>query len=157
MANILDVIAGGISGLAKDAAAGIFEGVAKAIGSVVGDPTVKAQLTEKLAEAQIAAGIRIEEIALQGIQAQTRINEIEAASPDNFTRRWRPFIGWTCGVGLASALIVGPFFTWAAGWIATGKPGPFPTIDTNLLWMTLGSMLGIGTMRTVEKVQGVTK
>jgi hypothetical protein len=41
-------------------------------------------------------------------------------------------------------------------WVATiqGWPAP-PTIDTDLLWVVLSGMLGIGGLRTYEKAKGV--
>lgn len=89
---------------------------------------------------------------LQRVMGQLEINAAEAASPDPFTSRWRPFVGWCCGVGFLWATIGHPVFAYVA--VVKGWP-PAPNIDTEVLLYTLGGMLGLGTLRTVEKAKGV--
>ncbi len=143
---------------------GIFKGARDLISLWKLDPAIaaknaqeQAQWAAKLAEMELQ--LRNAELTLDGtlIQAQNKVNEIEAASEDPFVRRWRPAIGYICGIGLSLTFIIGPFFTWISGWIATGKPGPFPLPPTaDLMVLTLG-MLGIGGYRTFEKVRGVAR
>jgi hypothetical protein len=91
---------------------------------------------------------------LKQILAQLEINAKEAAHPSIFVAGWRPFVGWTCGIGFLYATIVHNLI----GWIATAKGWPMPpTIDSELLIYVLGGMLGIGGLRTYEKVKRVTK
>lgn len=90
--------------------------------------------------------------ALKLAQAQTGVNQVEAASSDKFTSRWRPFIGWICGSGLAVQFLVGPLFTWIVA--LAGHPIAFPQLDMGTLLTLLAGMLGLGGMRTVEKLQG---
>jgi hypothetical protein len=71
-----------------------------------------------------------------------------------FVAGWRPFIGWVCGAGLATQFLVGPLFTWVAALL--GKPVVFPVLDLSTLVTLLIGMLGLGGMRTLEKVNGVT-
>ena len=154
MANILDVIGGGISGLAKDAAAGIFSGIADVIAKFKADPTVSAQLAEKLREleielekAQLAA-----ETALS--EAQNKVNEAEAASGDKFASRWRPSIGWICGFGLGYTFILQPFLAWGSSnwhWVLP------PILDINALMTLLFGMLGLGAQRSYDKMKGTVK
>lgn len=157
MANVLDYLAGGVSGVVKDAAAGLFSGVAEIIGKFKADPEKAMQHEEvlKQIEAALAKDQLNATVALS--QAQAKINEIEAASTSFWVSGWRPGVGWTCVVGLNAALLVGPFFTWVSGWIATGKPGPFPTLDTGTLMTLVTSMLGTAYLRTQEKLAGVAK
>lgn len=157
MASVLDYLAGGVSGVVKDAAAGLFSGVAEIIGKFKADPEKAMQHEEVLRqiEAALAKDQLNATVALN--QAQAKVNEIEAASQDWVQRRWRPSVGWTCVLGLNMAFFIGPFFTWISGWIATGKPGPFPTPDTGLLIALVTSMLGTATLRTYERLQGASK
>jgi hypothetical protein len=90
--------------------------------------------------------------ALKLAQAQTGVNQVEAASADKFTSRWRPFIGWICGSGLAVQFLVGPLFTWVAA--LAGHPIAFPQLDMATLLTLLAGMLGLGGLRTMEKLQG---
>lgn len=86
--------------------------------------------------------------------AQIGVNLEEAKSSDPFTSRWRPFIGWACGVAFAYMALVEPVLRFVAV-VAFGYAGEFPAIDTMLTLQVLGGLLGLGAMRSVEKVKGV--
>jgi hypothetical protein len=82
------------------------------------------------------------------------VNAKEAASPHLFVSGWRPAVGWCCGAGFLWATIGQPVFSWVA--VAKGWPAP-PQIDTEVLLYVLGGMLGLGSLRSVEKIKGATK
>lgn len=86
-------------------------------------------------------------------KAQTDVNAVEAASNNLFVSGWRPWIGWVCGSGFAVQFLVGPMCTWVAG--LSGHPVVFPSLDLSAMMPLLGGMLGLGALRTVEKVKGV--
>jgi Holin of 3TMs, for gene-transfer release len=86
-------------------------------------------------------------------QAQTDVNKVEAASPSVFVAGWRPFIGWVCGLGMASTYVFGPFVSWIAALL--GHPTQWPQLDIATLMSCLMGMLGLGTLRTYEKKNGV--
>ncbi len=141
--------------------AGGVQGVLGSIGDIIGRFKANPDIAAKA-----SADIAVAEAELQKAQAQydqqiqlgqIEINKIEAASAGWFTSGWRPFTGWTCGTGLAMASIIGPFITWVSGWIATGKPGPFPIPDLSILLPTLTGMLGLGVMRSYDKGQGTVR
>lgn len=95
---------------------------------------------------QLAAAVAL-------VQGQLEINKAEAASPNAFTSGWRPAIGWVCAAALACQYIVRPALEWAG--VVSGHPlPPLPGIDANL-WELLTAMLGLGSLRTFEKVKGV--
>ena len=85
-------------------------------------------------------------------RGQLAVNQVEAAAPDFFTRGWRPFIGWICGAGLATQFMIGPLATWAGQLM--GAEIAFPTLDMGTLLTLLMGMLGLGAMRTAEKIRG---
>jgi hypothetical protein len=96
--------------------------------------------------AQLAAAVAV-------VQGQLDINKTEAASSSAFTSGWRPAIGWVCAAALACQYIARPLVAW--GGIVTGHPLPqLPGIDDNL-WQLLTAMLGLGSLRSLEKVKGV--
>lgn len=113
------------------------------IDKLIPDPKAKAEATQKLLEMQQNGDLAV-------IAGQNRINEIEAASSNPFVAGWRPFIGWVCGLALAVQLVVGPLATWGAG--LAGHPIAFPKMETELLTTLVVSMLGLGGMRTYEKL-----
>jgi hypothetical protein len=89
-------------------------------------------------------------------KGQLAINQIEAGNANLFVAGWRPFIGWVCGTAFAYTLIIHPFMIFMCAVSGKVLP-PLPNIDTNLLGWALGGILGLGTMRTTEKIKGVTK
>jgi hypothetical protein len=89
---------------------------------------------------------------LKQILAQLDINAKEAAHPSMFVAGWRPGAGWAGVAGLVYASIGQPLLTWLA--TAKGWPAP-PPVDTELLLYVLGGMLGLGGLRSYEKVKSV--
>jgi hypothetical protein len=83
--------------------------------------------------------------------AQIEVNKNEASSTNLFVSGWRPFIGWVCGLSLAY-----PLFKIFADWWCTSHGMPsLPSINNTELQTILYGMLGLGGMRTYEKIKGV--
>ena len=118
----------------------------KVIDRLFPDPKMKAEATLKLMELQQAGDLAI-------IAGQLELNKVEAANPNLFVSGWRPFVGWACASALAIQLVIGPLFAWATA--LYGKPLAVPGLDVSLLTTLLVGMLGLGGMRTIEKLQGV--
>lgn len=129
-----------------DPLSAIVETVGKVLDKVLPDPKQKADALLKLEELRQSGDLSI-------ISGQNKINEIEAANPNLFVAGWRPFIGWICGAALAFQLVVAPMIMW--GYDLAGHPVTLPVMQTELLTTLLVGMLGLGGMRTVEKLQGV--
>ena len=81
---------------------------------------------------------------------QAEINKLEAQHRSLFVAGWRPAIGWTCAVGLTFPFIINPLLQWYSG-----KPGP--ELPLEALTTLIVSLLGLGGLRTVEKLTGRTK
>lgn len=132
----------------------LTDGVAKIISLFKVDPNIAAQHAADLAKIQA----EMQEKILDGVQqmstAQNAVNTAEAQQKNIFVAGWRPFIGWVCGSGLATQFIIGPFVTWIAA--LAKHPVTFPTLDMGTLLTLLLGMLGLGGMRTYEKVAGIT-
>ena len=91
--------------------------------------------------------------------AQLEVNKAEAANSSVFVAGWRPFIGWVCGAALAYNYILLPLAVYAASFMSEAAVTRLlnaPKLDENL-WVLLGSMLGLGGLRTLEKVKGVAR
>lgn len=142
-----------MGGLLASLLPGLFETVQKYIPSP--EDKLKAQL--ELTKAAQESEAQIMEFAKAEALAQIKVNETEAASQDPFTSRWRPFIGWVCGVALGYQFVLAPICTGLYV-LYTGHdlPAPLPKLDDSL-WQLLTGMLGLGTLRTYEKVKGVSK
>lgn len=93
--------------------------------------------------------------AIQVDLAQLQVDQAEAASTSWFVAGWRPAVGWVCAFGLAYVAVIEPcarFTATMAGW-----HGAFPPIDTTLTMQVLLGMLGMGSLRTFEKVKEVAR
>lgn len=119
------------------------------------DTFVKRFVTDKDLAAKLAIQARSEEfqgnIAL--LTGQMRINEEEAKSTNWFVAGGRPFIMWVCGVALLYAVILEPIARFTAK-VLFAYTGEFPVIDSTLTMQVLMGLLGLGTMRTMEKLKG---
>tara|TARA_R110002126_G_scaffold170167_1_gene319111 strand:+ start:422 stop:856 length:435 start_codon:yes stop_codon:yes gene_type:complete len=117
------------------------------------DPAQKAAAQMELLKMQQSGDLAqlAAETDLAKLQIQTNIEE--AKSTNWWVAGWRPAIGWVCGAGLAYAALVEPFARFAAK-VWFGYTGDFPVIDTDLTMQILMGMLGLGAMRSVEKVNG---
>jgi hypothetical protein len=106
------------------------------------------------AKAELDMMVLLQTQDLQRVIAQLEVNAKEAASPHLFVSGWRPAVGWSCAVGFLWATIGQPVFAWFAA--SKGWPAP-PAIDTEVLLYVLGGMLGLGGLRSVEKIKGAAK
>jgi hypothetical protein len=112
------------------------------------DPKDQASAEAMLIKTQMDA-------ALAQAQQQIDINKIEAASSNPFVSGWRPFVGWACGVAFAAHFILLPLLNWLAqlfGHAPINIPFDMSTLSTVLM-----GLLGLGAMRSVEKVAGVAR
>lgn len=109
---------------------------------------------QKKAEAELELLKLTQDGDLKTVLAQLEVNAREAAHPSLFVAGWRPFVGWGCGAGMLYATVGHNLLGWLA--LALGWPVP-PVVDADLLIYVLGGMLGIGGLRTVEKIKGAAK
>jgi hypothetical protein len=93
--------------------------------------------------------------ANQAALAQVEVNKIEAAHSSVFVAGWRPSIGWVCAAGLAWAFVMAPIASWAL--VVLGIKAELPAIHTDYLLELVLAMLGIGGLRTFEKLRGVAR
>lgn len=124
--------------------------IATAVGGIVNkflpdkSQEEKDALTRELAQLQFDQAV---------IQSQTDTNKAEASNASVFVAGWRPFVGWVCGAAFAWAFVVGPLVSYAARLL--GATIELPVLDLSQLSPVLMGMLGLGAMRTVEKVNGI--
>ena len=104
--------------------------------------------------AQEAWQIKVLEIAAAESQQQSQVNQTEASHSSIFVSGWRPAVGWVCAFSFAWVCVGQPFFSWFYV-LATKQPAPVIALPTELLMTTLLGMLGLGTLRTLEKIKGV--
>tara|TARA_R110000796_G_scaffold113881_2_gene225619 strand:- start:1530 stop:1928 length:399 start_codon:yes stop_codon:yes gene_type:complete len=86
-------------------------------------------------------------------KAQLEVNKVEAAHKSLFVSGWRPFIGWTCGLGMFGNFITIPFANFALALFSYDIVIPLVPLET--MMPVLMGMLGLGAMRTYEKKNSV--
>lgn len=84
------------------------------------------------------------------IELQAEINKVEAQHRSMFVAGWRPFIGWVCGIAFAFHYIVMPL-------LLAYTDIEVIEFDTNSLFTVLMGMLGLGGLRTYEKLKDKSK
>mgnify|MGYP003639501322 CR=1 FL=1 len=80
--------------------------------------------------------------------AQIKLNTAEAKG-NWFQSSWRPATGWVCVFGFAVNFLISP--------LAAGFGIEIPQADTSVMLPVLMGMLGLGTMRSAERLKGVGK
>lgn len=95
-------------------------------------------------------------LALQPNLAQVELNKIEAQHRNLFVAGWRPFIGWICGFSLLYSFILRDLIAWLICLCNIDIVSP-PELATEHLMTVLMGMLGLGGLRTFEKIKGKTK
>lgn len=91
--------------------------------------------------------------ALTVVQGQLDANKAEAGSASVFVSGWRPFIGWVCGSACAWNWVGLPCAKFALA--LAGETVALSPADLGEMWPLLLGMLGLGGLRTVEKINGV--
>ena len=100
------------------------------------------------AASQLAAQVHAQTMA------QIEVNKAEAMSSSLFVAGWRPFVGWTCGAAYAYSFIVQPFLLFFATLLHWKVDvTQLPVLDMGELGVMLFGMLGLGAMRSYEKVK----
>ena len=95
-------------------------------------------------------------IAQHPALVQTEINRVEAAHKSVFVAGWRPFIGWVCGMALFYNFVLRDMLLWLAALAGAENLAP-PALQLDVLTTILYALLGLGGLRTFEKIQGRTK
>ena len=114
----------------------------KVLNKFVADKDLKVKLQHELKTAFHAANL-----------AQIDLNKQEAAHQSMFVAGWRPFVGWTCGVALAYHFLIAPLLGFML--VLYGINTPMPEFEFSQLSTILMGMLGLGGLRSYEKMKGV--
>ena len=122
--------------------------VAQLVGPVTGlldkfieDKDQKARLSHEIATLA-------EKQSHEALKGQLEINKMEAAHKSLFVAGWRPAIAWICALGLLyNTIIVNLLGIWLE----------VDPVDTTLLVPVMMGLLGLGAMRSYEKVNQVAR
>ena len=132
---------------------GLFTAAQSLIERFFPDPEKKAAAQLELLKMQQNGELALLASETDLAKLQIQVNVEEAKSTNWFVAGWRPGIGWVCGAGLAYASLIEPFARFIAK-VWFGYTGEFPVISTDLTLQILMGLLGLGAMRSVEKIKG---
>ena len=123
----------------------IFESLISPISTIIDKFVPDADVRQKLAfDIATLADNHAQELAL----AQIKLNT-EDARGNWFQSSWRPLAGYVCVTGLAVNFLISP--------IAAGFGVMIPQADLSVMMPVLGGLLGIGSLRTFEKLKKIAK
>ena len=116
------------------------------------DPAQQAEAQFKLLQLQQNGELKQLEADVQVALAQIGVNAEDAKSGSLFRGGWRPSIGWGCSSGIWYQFLIRPILNGA--FVAFGHSAPLPELDTSTLMALVTGLLGLGGLRTVEKLRG---
>jgi hypothetical protein len=119
----------------------LIEPVSNILDKFIADKDLKQKLAHEIAT---ISQRHIHEIA----KAQIEVNK-EEAKGNWFQSGWRPATAWICVCGFAINFLISP--------LAAAFGIDIPQADTSTMLPVLMGMLGLGGLRTYERVQGVGK
>ena len=101
-------------------------------------------------EERMQAQAVLDKIRIQPAILNAEMNKIEAQHRSLFVAGWRPAIGWICALGIGFAFIGNPLLQRFVG-------GESVNVPLDMILELVLAMLGMGALRTFEKIKGVTK
>lgn len=130
----------------------LIPGVVQIIDKLIPDPAQAADAKLRALELAQRGELSALDADLRLALGQMEVNKAEAAT-DAYRGGWRPAVGWLCAAGLAYQFLAQPLLPWFATLAGAAVP-PLPAIDNDTLLVLLTGMLGLGGMRTVERIKG---
>ena len=130
----------------------LIPAVTQVLDKIIPDPQAAADAKLKALELAQKGELAVLDAELRLALGQIEVNKAEATT-DLFRGGWRPAVGWVCVVGLGYQFILQPLLPWVVALFGAQVP-PLPAIDTEDLMVLLTGMLGLGGLRTFERVKG---
>ncbi len=132
--------------------AAIIPAVTTILDKLIPDPAMAADAKLKMLELAQKGELAALDSEMRLALGQLDINKAEA-STDMFRGGWRPAAGWTCALGLFYTFLLRPILPYVINAFGGDVP-PMPEIDTDTLMVLLTGMLGLGGLRSYEKLKG---
>lgn len=156
-----------ISSIFSGGVGDVVEKVGDAIHKNVTSDKERMALDNEAKKAEQDFEIRLAQMDTDLAKGQIDVNLEEAKSPHLFVAGWRPFIGWLCGITLGimfipKCIVMTTFWGYQAYRNLHGDGGQpmpqlpdFPDLGAGEMMGLVSAMLGLGGLRTFEKVKGV--
>jgi len=111
--------------------------------------------TDKKNEIAYQLATMAETYAHEVAKGQLTVNAVEAAHKSMFVAGWRPAIGWVCVLAMFGNYFIIPIVNFALA--IGGSILVIELIQTAEMLPVLMGILGLGAMRTTEKLKGVQR
>jgi hypothetical protein len=135
----------------------IFDALIKPLGDIIGqvlpDTKAKDKAMAELNLKRLEIEASMQEAITKENLGQIEINKIEAGSSNMFIAGARPAILWIGAIGLLYTFLLYPFMDWISVFFFP-KIQP-PVLQTDAILQLVFAMLGLGSLRTYEKIKGV--
>jgi len=135
------------------ALSGLFNIGEKLIDKLFTSDEDKAKAHLELLRLQQSGELAVLDANMRIIEGQLNINKAEASSLDSYRAGWRPTIGYIAAGALAFQYLLNPLLIWCNTIFQWGITTPDIGLDSNL-WELIMGMLGLGGLRTYEKLKG---
>jgi hypothetical protein len=131
----------------------VLSPIVSIINKLIPDKAAAAAAVAQLQELALQVKLQEEFTQLQAVtSAQSDVDKVEAANSSMFVAGWRPAIGWVCGIALAFQYLGRPLIQWGFA-IAHQTVPALPGIDDQL-WQLMFGLLGMGALRSFDKLKG---
>ena len=130
----------------------LIPAVSGILDKILPDPQQAADAKIKVLEMAQRGELAVLDAEVKLAMGQMEVNKVEAGT-DLFRGGWRPATGWACVFGLVYQFLLQPILPWAVALFGVTVP-PLPAIDNETLMVLLTGMLGLGGMRSFERVRG---
>ena len=130
----------------------VIPAITQVLDKVIPDPQAAADAKLRVMELAQKGELAVLDADLKLALGQIEVDKAEATT-DMFRGGWRPAVGWICVAGLAYQFNLQPVLPWVVALFGAQVP-PLPAIDSESLMVLLTGMLGLGGLRTFERVKG---
>jgi hypothetical protein len=121
------------------------------IGAKLLDKVIPDKDAREKAQAELLKAAQSQDFQLS--LAQIKVNEEEAKSENIFKSGWRPAIGWICVFGLFYNFVLYNLLLWIVATFSIAITPP--ALMSDILMELVFAMLGLGSLRTFEKLKGI--
>lgn len=128
--------------------------IGKIIDRVIPDPAAAAAAKQAAFDSAMKGELAYLDADVKLAMGQMEINKVEAASPGLFKGGWRPLAGWGCVAASVIYPMVRVLLPWTLEVAGVQGVPPLPALDTAEIGAMLFGLLGLGGMRSAERIKG---
>jgi hypothetical protein len=129
----------------------VFDFGSKVIDKIFPDKDAADKAKIEMLKLQQEGAFKELDLQFDNAAKQIAVN-IEEAKQGGILNQWRPALGWVCVISYAYNFVAMPLIVWTVTLIYGSAPA-MTALDTTELGVLLAGMLGIGGMRSFDKIK----